>query len=122
MKDKGDIIAVMVHLLQIKKSTTLPLHTDEDWRKFTSEDHDLGYIKSIISIPDETTINPKELRNSANVKPFQHGRLEMENYLISYYDTPLTARVRQLRLRGPRQVQTSGDVSMPHISIRRKQP
>ena len=32
------------------------------------------------------------------VKPFQQGRLELENGLVSYYDNLRTSRVRKLRL------------------------
>ena len=39
------------------------------------------------------------MRNKGCVKPFQKGRLELDSSLISYCDTPSTARVRQLRLR-----------------------
>ena len=32
-------------------------------------------------------IDPKELGNTGYVKPFQHGRLDMENGLITYHET-----------------------------------
>ena len=37
--------------------------------------------------------------NKGYVKLFKQERLELENGLISYYDTPHAAMVRQLRLR-----------------------
>ena len=49
----------MVHAGQIKESTTLPLPTEVEWRQATSDDHDLGYIKNILSSPEETHIDPK---------------------------------------------------------------
>ena len=98
LKDKGEIPTGTVHVGKINKTTTLPLPTEESWSQDTSEDHDLGYIKRILSSPEETTIYPKELRNKGCVKPFQKGRLELDNVLISYYYTPKTAIVRQLRL------------------------
>ena len=75
------------------KNTTIPIPTEEEWRQDTSEDHYLGYIKRILSSPEEANIDPKEFRNKGYVKHFQQGRLELENFLISYYDTPRTARV-----------------------------
>ena len=38
------------------------------------------------------------MRNKGNVKPFQQGRLELNNDMIFYYDTPLKAIVRKIRL------------------------
>ena len=89
----------MMHTGQINETTTLPLLTEEERKQAASEDHDLGYINSILSSPEETPINPKEFRNKGYVKPFQQGRLDLDKIWISYYDTPLIARVRQLRLR-----------------------
>ena len=67
--------------------------------KDTSEDHDISYIESILYGPEDIPIHPKELRNNGYVKPFHKRFLDLENELISYYDTPHTARVRKLRLR-----------------------
>ena len=89
----------MVHAGQISKNTTLPLPTEEEWRKAKAEDHDLGYIKSILSSPEETSIDPKELKNKGYVKPFKKGSLYLDSGFISYYNTPRTTRVRQLMLR-----------------------
>ena len=50
---------VMVHAGQINETTTLPLPTEEEWRQATSEDHDLVYIKRVLSGPEETPIEPK---------------------------------------------------------------
>ena len=47
----------MVHAGKINKTKTLPLPTEEEWRQATSEDRDLGYIKKILSSPDETPID-----------------------------------------------------------------
>ena len=49
-KYSNETPAVMVHAGQVNKTTTLPLPTDEEWRQAISEDHDLGYIKRILSI------------------------------------------------------------------------
>ena len=59
LKDKNETPKLLVHEGQIKKTTTLPLPTEEEWRQATSEDLDIGYIKSILSIPEETPIEPK---------------------------------------------------------------
>ena len=49
----------MVHADQINKTTTLHLPTEEEWMQATSEDHDLGYIKRVLSSPEDTPIDPK---------------------------------------------------------------
>ena len=100
LKDKGEKPTVMVHAIQIKETTTLPLPTEEDLRKATSYYCDLRYINRSLSFPEETPIEPKELRNKGYFKPFQQVHMELNNGLISYYDTPRTARVRQIILRG----------------------
>ena len=46
-------------------------------------------------MPAET----KESRKKGHVKLFQQDHMELENGLILYYDTPLTARVRQILTR-----------------------
>ena len=51
MKDKGEIPTVTVHVWQIKKTKTLPLTQEEEWRKDISEDQDLRYNKSMLSSP-----------------------------------------------------------------------
>ena len=89
----------MVHAGNINKTTAIPLPTNEEWRQAISEDHDIGYIQRILSIPDKTPIDSKELRKNGCVKPFQKGHLELGNGSISYYDTLLADRVRKLRLR-----------------------
>ena len=81
------------------KNKTLPLLTEEERRKDTSEDHDIVYIKRILSGPEETTIDPKELINKGYVRTFNQGHIELGNGLIFYYYTSHTARVTQLRLR-----------------------
>ena len=53
----------------------------------------------VFSVPEETSIDPKEFRNKGCVKPFQQVHLNLDNGLISYYDNPRAARVRQLMLR-----------------------
>ena len=50
---------VMVHEGQINETTTLPLPNKEDCKQDTSEDQDLGYIKRILSSPEETPIDTK---------------------------------------------------------------
>ena len=49
----------MVHAGHINETTTLPLPTEEEWKQAASEDHHLGYIKRILSSPEETPIDPK---------------------------------------------------------------
>ena len=49
----------MVHAGQINESTTLHLPTELEWRQATSDDNYLGYIKKILSSPEETHIDPK---------------------------------------------------------------
>ena len=56
-------------------------------------------LRGFLYIPEDTSIEPKEFINKGCVKPFQKGHLELDNGLISYYDTPRIARVIQLRLR-----------------------
>ena len=58
-KDKNETPTVMLHMGQINKTITLPINNEEEWRQATSEDHDLGYIKIILSSPEETPIDPK---------------------------------------------------------------
>ena len=59
LKYNNETPTVMVHAVQINKTTTLPLPTEEEWRQATSKVHDLGYIKRILSSPEETRIDPK---------------------------------------------------------------
>ena len=61
LRDKGETPTGMVHALHINKTTTLPLSTEEERRKAISEDHDIGYIKRILSSPEEKTIDTKLL-------------------------------------------------------------
>ena len=77
LKDKNETPTLMVHAGNINKTTAIPLPTNEEWRQATSEDNDIGYIQGILSIPEETPIDPKELRKNGYVKPFQKGRLEL---------------------------------------------
>ena len=51
LKYNGETLTVMVNLVQINKTTTLSLPTEEEWSQTTSQDHDLGYIKRILSSP-----------------------------------------------------------------------
>ena len=39
----------MVHVRNINENETLCLPIEEEWRQATSEYHDLGYIKNILS-------------------------------------------------------------------------
>ena len=50
-KDKNETLTVMVHVGKINKTTALTLPTEEEWRQATSEDHDLRYIKRVLSSP-----------------------------------------------------------------------
>ena len=59
LKNKGEITTGTVHAGQINKTITLTIPTEEEWRQATSYDHDIGYIRSILSIPQETSIDPK---------------------------------------------------------------
>ena len=58
LKDKCEKPTVMVHAEYINKIKTLPLPTEEHWMQDTSEDHDIGYTKKILSSPYVTTIYP----------------------------------------------------------------
>ena len=58
LKYNNETPPVMVHVVQINKTTTLPLPTEEKCRYATSEDHDLGYIKRVLSSPEDTPIDP----------------------------------------------------------------
>ena len=58
LKDNNETPTVMVHAGQINKTTILSLPTEEEQRQATSDDHDIGYIKSILSSPRETPIDP----------------------------------------------------------------
>ena len=87
---------MVVHTGHINKTTTLPLLTEEEWSQATSDDHNIGYFKRILSIIEETTIDTKELIKKGSVHFFNQGRLKLDNGLIYYYDTPRTYMVRQL--------------------------
>ena len=84
LKDKDKIPTVMVHAVHTNETTTLCIYTEEEWRQATPEDHDLGYNKNILSVTQETKIHTKELSNKGYVKPFEKGRMELYNVLISY--------------------------------------
>ena len=99
LRYRGETPMVMVQAGKINKITTLCTPTEEDWSHYTAYDNDLRYINSILSVTEETPIYHKELIKNRYVKPFQKGCLELENFLIFYYYTPHTDRVRQLRLR-----------------------
>ena len=58
LKDNNETPTVMVHAGQINKTTTPSLPTEEEWRQATSDDHDIGYINSILSSPMEIPIDP----------------------------------------------------------------
>ena len=59
LKDNSEIHTGTVHAGMINKTTTLTLPTEEEWIQDTSKDHDIGYIKRILYIPEETPIVPK---------------------------------------------------------------
>ena len=59
LKDTNDTPTVMLHSGKINETTTLCIPTEEEWRHATSEDHDLVYIKRILSSLEETRIDPK---------------------------------------------------------------
>ena len=48
----------MVHAININKTTTLHIPTEEEWRKAKSEYHD-RYIKRVLSGPEKTDNDPK---------------------------------------------------------------
>ena len=52
LKDKGGKPTLIVHTGQINETTTLCLPTEKELRHATSEDHDFGYIKIILSGPE----------------------------------------------------------------------
>ena len=58
LKDKDETPIVMVHAVNINETKTLCLPIEEEWRQATSEDHDLGFIKSILSVLEEAHIGP----------------------------------------------------------------
>ena len=45
LKDKCEILAVMVHVVQINKTITLPIPIEEECRQAALEHYDLGYIE-----------------------------------------------------------------------------
>ena len=49
----------MVHVGHINKTTTLCIPTEEGWGQATADYHDLRYIDIILSVPEETPIDPK---------------------------------------------------------------
>ena len=59
MKYNNETPILMLHAEYINKTTTPPLPTEEDWNQATSEDHDLIYIKRILSSTEDTPIGPK---------------------------------------------------------------
>ena len=59
MKYNNETPTVVVHVGQINETTTLNLSTEEECSQATSEDHDLGYIKRVLSSLEETPIDPK---------------------------------------------------------------
>ena len=69
----GEKPMLVMHKGQINKTTTLCLPTEAYWSQATAQGHDPKYIKIILSGPQETPINPKELRNKWGVKIFQKG-------------------------------------------------
>ena len=51
LKDKDETPIVMVHAVNINETKTLCLPIEEEWRQYTSEDHDIRYVKRILSGP-----------------------------------------------------------------------
>ena len=51
MEYMGETPTVMVHSVKPNETTTQFIPTEEEWRQGTSEYHDLGYIKNILSGP-----------------------------------------------------------------------
>ena len=86
-------------MVNINETTTIYLPIEEQWRQATAEENDLEYINNILSGPEETPVESKELIKKGHVKPFHQRHLEFHNGLIFYHDTPHTARVRRLSLR-----------------------
>ena len=50
---------MIVHMGHINETTTLPIPTEEEEKQATPEDHDLVYIKMVLSSPEETHIDSK---------------------------------------------------------------
>ena len=61
---------MVVNAEQINKTTTLTLPNEEEWRQAITDNHDLRFIKIIVSIPEEAHIDPKELIKNGYVKNF----------------------------------------------------
>ena len=59
LKCNGEIPTGILNAGQINKTTTLPLPTEEEWRKDASYHPDIGYINIILSSLEETHIEPK---------------------------------------------------------------
>ena len=51
MKYRGEKPTVMAHADHINETATLCLPIEEEWRQYTSEDHDIRYVKRILSGP-----------------------------------------------------------------------
>ena len=82
LKDKNETPTVMLHMGQINKTKKPFLPTEEECSQATSEDHDIGYTKNVLSCMEETLVNPNDLSNKCYVKPFQQGNMELHNGFI----------------------------------------
>ena len=77
LKYKDEASTVMVHAVNINKTTTLCIYTVEEWKQVTAEDHYIRYIQIILSCPEEITVDTKELSNKGYVKPSHQVCLEL---------------------------------------------
>ena len=102
--------------VQINKTTTLCLNTEEGWRKATPENHEIGYIKRILYGLEQTNINPKEFDKLWVCKTLSERTSRSGQWIDILLRHPAQIQVWITKAdSGTRQVQTSSDVSMPCI-------
>ena len=56
LKDKGETPMVLLYAGQINETTTLFIPTEEERSQATAEDHDLRFLKRVLSGMEETPI------------------------------------------------------------------
>ena len=61
---------LMVHSVKINETIKIFLPTAVEWRQATEESHYIIYIKIILSVMEETIVDPKVLWNKRYVKLF----------------------------------------------------
>ena len=82
LKYKGETTTAMVLVVNINDTTTLCISKVEERRQATLEDHDIRYIKSILSGLDKTPVDTKELINKGYIKHFHKEILYLDNWFI----------------------------------------